>query len=152
MDAAPLPCRAQHLGDDRLEAFVSIGDDELDAAQAATCQLAQELCPDRLGLRGANLHAQYLAPAVRVNADGDDNGDRDDPPTAADLQVSGVDPQVWPIALDRPIEEGLHLPVDLLAQPQDLALGYAAHTHGLDQVVNRPGRDALHISFLDDGG
>ncbi|WP_245271034.1 transposase, partial [Mesorhizobium sp. LNJC395A00] len=23
---------------------------ELDAAQAATCQLAQELCPDRLGL------------------------------------------------------------------------------------------------------
>lgn len=44
MDAAPLPCR-------RLDAFVGIGDDELDAAQAATCQLAQELRPDRLGPR-----------------------------------------------------------------------------------------------------
>ncbi|ANN60864.1 hypothetical protein A9174_31985 [Mesorhizobium loti NZP2037] len=152
MDAAPLPCRAQHPGDGRLDAFVGIGDDELDAAQAATGQLAQELRPDRLGLRGANLHAQHLAPAVRIDADSDDDGDRDDPPTAADLQVSGVDPQVWPIALNRPLEEGLHLAVDLLAQPRDLALGDAAHPHGLDQVVDRAGRDGLDVGLLDDGG
>lgn len=71
-------CRAQHLGDGRLDAFMGIGDDELDAAQAATGQLAQELRPDRLGLRGADLHAQHLAPAVRIDADSDDDGDRHD--------------------------------------------------------------------------
>jgi hypothetical protein len=33
-----------------------------------------------------------------------------------------------------------------------LALGDAAHPHGLDKIVDRPGRDALNIGFLDDGG
>ena len=42
------------------------------------------------------------------------------------LHVSGVDPQVGPVALDRAAEEGLHLVVDLLAQPAYLALGDAA--------------------------
>ncbi len=64
MNPATLPCGAENLGDGRLEAFVRIGDDELDAAQSAPGQLAQELGPDRLGLRGADLHAQHLAPAV----------------------------------------------------------------------------------------
>lgn len=50
VDAAPLPCRAQHLGHGGLDALMGIGDDELDAAQAAAGQLAQELRPDRLGL------------------------------------------------------------------------------------------------------
>ncbi|ESY44940.1 hypothetical protein X745_31785 [Mesorhizobium sp. LNJC374B00] len=80
VDAAPLPCRAQHLGGGRLDAFMGIGDDELDAAQATAGQLAQELRPDRLGLRRADLHAQHLASAVRIDADSDDNGDRDDRP------------------------------------------------------------------------
>ncbi len=61
-----------------------------------------------------------------------------------------IDPQIWPVALDRPIEEGLDLAVDLLAQPTDLALGDATHAHGLDQIVDRAGRDSLHIGFLDD--
>ena len=54
---------------------MGIGDDELDATQAATGQLAQELRPDRLGLGGADLHAQNLAAAVGVDADGNDDGD-----------------------------------------------------------------------------
>lgn len=66
---------------------MDIGDDELDATQAATCQLAQELRPDWLGFRCANLHAQHLAPAVRIDADGDDDGDQDDPPATPDLEV-----------------------------------------------------------------
>ena len=131
---------------------MGVGDDQLDAAQAAPRQLAQELRPDRLGLGSADLHAQNLAPAVGVDADGDDDGDRDDASAAADLQVGGVDPQIGPIAFDRPFEEGLHLAVDLLAQPRDLALGDAAHAHGLDQVVDRARRDALDVGLLDDGG
>ena len=82
-----------------------------------------------LGLGGADLHAQHLAPAVAVDADGDDDGDRDDAAVLADLQVGGVDPEIGPVALDRPVEEGLHLAVDLLAQPAHLALRDAAHAH-----------------------
>ena len=42
--------------------------------------------------------------------------------------------------------------VDLLAQPADLALGDAAHAHRLDQIVDRAGRDALDVGFLDHRG
>src|SRR6185295_5636610 len=41
-----------------LQALMRVGDDELDATQAASRQLAQELRPDRLGFRRADLHAQ----------------------------------------------------------------------------------------------
>jgi hypothetical protein len=74
------------------------------------------------------------------------------PPALAHLQVGRVDPQVGPIALQRAVQERLHLLVDLLAQPADLALGDAAHAHGLDQVVDRAGGDAVHISLLHHGG
>ncbi|CDX20891.1 hypothetical protein MPL3356_340078 [Mesorhizobium plurifarium] len=45
-----------------------------DPAQTAPGELAQELRPDRFGLGGADLHAQHLAPAVTVDAHGDDEG------------------------------------------------------------------------------
>jgi hypothetical protein len=48
--AAALPRGVQHLGDGRLDALMSIGDDELDATQTAPCELAQKLRPERLGL------------------------------------------------------------------------------------------------------
>jgi len=87
-------CQVAHstLGHGGLEALMGIGDDKLDAAQAAPGQLAQELRPDRLGLRSADLHAQYLAPTVTVDAHGDDDGDRDDAAAAANLQVGGINP------------------------------------------------------------
>ena len=107
----------KHLGDGGLDALVGVGDDQLDAAQAAPGELAQEGRPEGLGLGGADIHAQHLAPAVGVDADGDDDGDRDDAAGLADLHVGRVDPQVGPVALDRPVEEGLHPLVDLLAQP-----------------------------------
>ena len=117
VDAAALPGGGEHLGDGRLDALVGVGDDQLDAAQAAPGELAQEVGPEGLGLGGADLHAEHLAPAVGVDADGDDDGDRDDAAGLADLHVGGVDPQIRPVALDRPVEEGLHPLVDLLAQP-----------------------------------
>lgn len=108
-------------------------------------ELAQELGPDRLGLRGADLHAQNLAPAVCVDAD------RDDASAAAHLEVGGVDPQIRPVAFDGAIEQGFHLAVDLLAQAADLALRDARHAHDLDEIVDRARRDALYIGLLNDG-
>jgi hypothetical protein len=79
-------------------------------------------------------------------------GDADDPSGLAGLDVGRVDPQVRPVALDRPVQERAHALVELAAQPRHLALGHAAHAERLDQLVHRAGRDALHVGFLDDGG
>ena len=65
VNPAALPGRVHQLGDGRLDALMGVGDDELDAAQAAPSELAQELGPERLGLGGADVHAQHLAPPVR---------------------------------------------------------------------------------------
>ena len=68
--------------------------------------------------------------------------------TLARLHVSRIDPQIGPVALDRAAQEGFHLLVNLLTQPADLALGDAGHAHRFDEIVDRPGRDAMHISLL----
>lgn len=70
---------------------MGVGDDQFDATQAQAGELAQERRPERLGLGKANVHAEHFAPARTV-------GD--------------VDPQIRPVALDRPGEECLHFFVD----------------------------------------
>lgn len=152
VDAAALPGGGEDLGDGGLDALVGIGDDELDAAQAAPRQLAQEGGPEGLGFGGADIHAQHLAPAVGIDADRDDDRDRHDAAGPANLQVGGVDPQIRPITLDRAVEEGLDPLIDVLAQPTDLALGDAAHAHGLDQFVDRARRDALDVDPMGQTG
>ena len=64
------------------------------------------------------------------------------------LHVVGVDPQIGPIAFERPAQEGFDLLIDLIAQPADLALGDAAHAHGFDQIVDQTGRYLVHVGFL----
>lgn len=54
---AALPGGGQHLRDSGLDALMTVGDDELDPAQPAPGQLAQEGGPEGLGLGGANIHA-----------------------------------------------------------------------------------------------
>ena len=115
-------------------------------------QLAQELGPEGLGLRGADVHAEHLAPAVGVDPDGDDHRDRDDAMVAAHLHVGRVEPDIGPVAFERPVEEGLDPVVDLRAQPADLAPGDAGPAHRLDEVVDRAGRDALDVGLLDHRG
>jgi len=73
-----LPGRAEDLGDGGLQSLMSIGDHQLDAAQAAPGEGAQELDPKRLGLAVADRHAQHLAPAVVVDANSNDDSNRDD--------------------------------------------------------------------------
>jgi hypothetical protein len=128
---------------------VGVGDDELHAAQAAAGELAQELHPERLGLRGPDVHAENPAPTVCVDADRDDHRHRDDAPVPADLQIGRVDPEVGPVALRRPIEERRDPLVDLSAEPAHLALRHAAHAERLHEVVDRAGRYAVDVGFLE---
>ena len=116
---------------------MGVGDDQLDAAQAAPGQAAQELHPERLGLAMAGGHAEHLAPAVGINADGDNDGGGDDAVVAPDLDVGGVQPDIRPIPLDGAGEEGVYALVDLAAQARDLAFADAFHPHGLDQIIDR---------------
>ena len=67
---------------------------------------------------------------------------------AAHFHVSGVEPDIGPVAFERPIEEGFDPVVDLLAQPRHLALGDARAADRPDEVVDRAGRHALHIGLL----
>jgi hypothetical protein len=100
--AAPLEAGAEDAPGGRPQALVIVGDDELDAAQAAVGERAQEPGPEDLGLGGAGGDAQDLAAAVGVDADSDYDGDADDPTALPRCQVGGVDPEVGPMALDRP--------------------------------------------------
>src|SRR3954465_11136103 len=77
-----------------------------------------------------------LAPAIVIDPDRDDHRDRDDATIAARLHIGRVQPDIPPLALERPIEEGRDLAIDLAAQPADLALGDAGHAHCLDQLVD----------------
>lgn len=115
--AAMLPGSIEHLGDGSFDALMSVGDHQLYAAKPAAGELAQERRPERLGLGRADIHAQNLAPAVTVDADGDDYRNRHDAAILAHLHVGGIDPQIRPIAFDRAGEERLHLVVDLAAEP-----------------------------------
>src|SRR4029077_14733416 len=69
--------------------------------------------------------------------------------TATHLHIRRVEPDIGPVAFERPGEEGFDLVVDLRAQPADLALRHARCAHRLDEIVDRAGRDALDIGFLD---
>lgn len=46
---------------------MAVADQELDAEQAATVQVAQEFGPEGLGPRGADLQSEFLALAVGVH-------------------------------------------------------------------------------------
>lgn len=50
--AAALPTGVEHLGDGGLHDLVRVGDDQLDATQAAASELAQKRRPERLGFGG----------------------------------------------------------------------------------------------------
>jgi hypothetical protein len=133
------------------QSLVVVGDHQLHPAQSTIGKAAEEVRLEGFGLEEAGGDAENLAPAILVDRDGHYHRPADDPAAIADLQVGRVQPEVGPGALQRPREEGTHPHVDLGAEPADLALRHAARAHGLDEIVDRPCRDAMDVSLLDDG-
>src|SRR3984957_14460126 len=68
----------------------------------------QEVRPEGLGFRRANAEPNDLAPSFGVGGHSDYRGDRDDASALAHLQVGRIQPQIGPVAFERPFEEGLH--------------------------------------------
>ena len=91
----------QDFGNGRLEPVMGIRDRQLDAAQSASSQLAQELGPKGLGLGGADRHTEYLAPAVAIDGDRNDDGDRHDTTVLAGLHIARIEPKIGPVTFQR---------------------------------------------------
>ena len=111
----------EDLRDGSLETLVGVGDDQLDALEAAAYQTAQKLNPEGGGFRLTQAEPEDLAAAVLVDAGGDYGGDRHDAAILADLDVGRVQPEVGPLAVQ--LEERQHARVDVLAQRRNLRLG-----------------------------
>jgi hypothetical protein len=95
---------------------MGIRNHQLDALEAPLDQALQESRPERLGLGRADAETGDLAPAFGRDRHCDYCRDRDDAAAVADLEVGRVKPQIGPLTLDRPVEEGVDPPVDILAQ------------------------------------
>ena len=108
---------------------MGVGGNQLHALQATAHQSLQEPGPERLGLGWADLEADDLAPAVGVDRHGDYRRNRDDPAARSLLEVSGIEPEIGPFSLQRPLQEGQDPLVDLLAEFGHLALGDAGQAH-----------------------
>src|SRR5512134_593470 len=75
---AALPGGAEDADDRRLQPLMGVGDHQLDAGKAASLEALQEVRPEHLGLRRADVQTDDLAPAVGVDGDGNYRRDRDD--------------------------------------------------------------------------
>ena len=119
---AALPGGAEDADDRRLQPFVGVGYHQLDAGEAAGLEALQEVRPEHLGLRRADVQTNDLAPAIDIDGDGDYRCDRDNPAGGADLQVGGIEPQVGPFASKGAGQEAIHPLVDVLALTEDLEM------------------------------
>ncbi len=92
------------------QSFMGIGDRQLQQrAAGGERALRRNSVPQGLEtFGGTDIHAKDLAPTVVVDADCDDDGDRDDEGLAwPHIARVACEPDVGPIACQRPVEEGL---------------------------------------------
>jgi hypothetical protein len=147
---AALPRRAEDLRQGGLQTRMRVADGKLHADQAARDERPEELAPERLGLGGADVQADDLAPAGLVDGVGDHDALARDAAAVADLLDLGVDEQIRVAALQRPLAERLHLLIEQPGDPADLRLR-DPQPEALDELIDAPRRDAAHIGLLDDG-
>lgn len=159
-DAAAPERAVEHPSRRCAQALAAVGDDQPDAALPARGQRAQE------GLPGAPASdapvatprtsrcppvftpTAIIVAAGKVRPNRARNARKPAGHRLARLYVSRADPQVRPLALARPFQEGAGPPVDLPDPAADLVLGHAGPAHRLDQVIDRADRDAVDIGLL----
>src|SRR5262249_13659265 len=79
----------------------------------------------------------------------DYRGNRNNAAALTLLQVGGVEPQIRPLADQRPVEKAVNALVDLLAELGNLRLANAGQSHRLHQIVDPAGRYATNPGLLD---
>ena len=96
-----------------------VGDDELDAVKAAGLQSFQELLPARSALAIGKLDRQHLAPALPVNADGDQHRLAGNDPVFPHPLVAGIQDQVGKGLLQLALAERLQRRIQPLVDRTD---------------------------------
>src|SRR5262245_50390503 len=149
MGTAALPAGPlQHGGDGAFQPLVAIAGHQLDTGQAAGNQPAKKAEPEGAVLTRPDVHAEDLALASsRIESHGDDHRHVHDAVLLAHFQKGGVDPNVRVGALELARAKALHLGIEFLTQPTDLALGDAIQSQGLDEVVYSTRAHALHVGL-----
>ena len=116
------------------EAGVVIGDDDLEALEAACLQALEERAPVDLGFGKGDAEAEDLAFPIRADAEGDEHGAVENPPGLADFFVSGIENDIGESA------ERARAPVGEIGIEPGRALADVS------------GADAAAAKLLDDGG
>jgi hypothetical protein len=134
---------------------MGVGDDQAHASEAALFEAGQELPPEGLTLAVTHLEAQQFTASIGVHAHGHHHG------TGADLQrlaqpaveVGGVEVEVRvAAAVEGPLQEGLNLRVEALADAAHLRAGDAGlRADRGHQGVDLPGGDTLDPGLHDHG-
>jgi hypothetical protein len=114
MDRAALPRRAEHLRERGLQSRMRVGDRELHSDQAALHQPSEELSPERLRLRRADIQADDLPPPGLVHGVRDHHALALNAAAVTNLLDLRVDEQIRVAALQRPRPERVHLLVEAL--------------------------------------
>src|SRR3546814_9365579 len=91
--------------------------------KTAPNKVLQEVGPEDLRFRGADMQADDLAPALGVDGHGDYCGNADDPPAFAYLEIGGIEPEIRPFAGERAFQKGMDALVNVLAKLGDGGLG-----------------------------
>ena len=126
------------------------GDDQAGAAQPAIGQIMQKFVPEDPGFTGLDSDAQNLEASIQVDRHCHYGSYADDPTATADLDPSRVKPEIGPFAFQRAVQECIDAFINLAAEPRDLALRYASHSHSLDQIIHGARRQALNRGLLND--
>ena len=92
---------------------MSVRDYQLRSAQPAAHEIAEKVGPKWLGFTRSGGNAQHLSNSVSIDADGEYHRNGNDAAGLSNLYISSVDPKIWPIALDRSIQECVDTLVDL---------------------------------------
>lgn len=82
-----------------------VGNDELDAGQAAFLQAQQKLLPAALAFAVGYVNGQHLPLAVPVDADGDQDRLMGDDAAVALAFVAGVEDEIWIGFVEAPMGE-----------------------------------------------
>ena len=130
---------------------MGITNHELDPSEARLFEGANEGLPEAFTFAITHLKAEQLTAAVGIDAHGDHSSSGADlqAPTKPSMEVGGVEGDVGVAALlQGPIQEGLHLDVDVGADAAHLGFGDAAlDAQNGHQRIHRAGGDTADVGL-----
>jgi hypothetical protein len=128
-----------------------VGDDELDAREAAGDQAAEEVAPGRAALAGRELDREDLPPALPVDADGDVHGLGAHDAALAHPLVPGIEDEVGEGLVQPARGEGREAGVERLVDLGDRAGREGVSAQLLGDRLHLPRRDTLDVHLREAG-